>query len=140
VAQSDGGATACFVENGRRYFPSVHAKVSCFRVIGEGLSIFCSFPGHGCLRIGDIGFRLMPRKVSKETVQVINRNIAANSERFIMGPDMAQLQSIVKTSESLDEDTSPRFTIQAEEQDEDGSLQKITFQPRRYFYGKDGAP
>lgn len=93
-----------------------------------------------CLRIGDMGFRLSHRKVSKETVQIINRNIAANSERFIMGPDKAQLQSIVKTSESLEEDTSPRFAIEASEQDDDGSLQKITFQPRRYFYGKAGAP
>jgi hypothetical protein len=93
-----------------------------------------------CLRIGDIGFRVSNRKVSKETVQIINRNIAANSERFIMGPDTPQLQSIVKTSESVEEDSSPRFTIEAEEQDDEGSLQKITFQPRRYFYGKDGAP
>src|SRR5262249_14301774 len=90
-----------------------------------------------CLRIGDMGFSLANRKISKEQVQIINRNIAANSERFIRGPDKAQLQSIVKTSQSLEEDSSPRFTIEAEEQDDDGSLQKITFQPRRYFYGKD---
>ncbi len=89
-----------------------------------------------CLRLGDVGCSFGYRKVSKETVQVINHNIAANSERFIMGPEMPQLVSIVLRSGSVEEDSTPRFTVEAVEQDDDGSLQKITFQPRRYFYAK----
>ena len=58
---------------------------------------------------------------------MINFNIAANSERFIMGPDKAQLVSVVLKSESVEEDTTPRFTVEAVEQDADSSLQKMTF-------------
>jgi hypothetical protein len=87
-----------------------------------------------CLRLGELGRSFGYRKVSKDKVRVINFNIAANSERFVMGPQKAQLVSIISKSESVEEDASPRFTVDAMEQDEDGSLQKITFQPRRYFY------
>jgi len=48
-----------------------------------------------CLRLGDIGNSFSYRKISKEKVRVINFNIAANSERFIMGPEKAQLVSVV---------------------------------------------
>lgn len=65
-----------------------------------------------CLRLGEKGFGFSKRKVNKDTVQVINRNIAANSERFIMGPDNAQLQSVVLSSESTEGDITPRFTIE----------------------------
>ncbi|HEV3481875.1 MAG TPA: DUF4238 domain-containing protein [Candidatus Acidoferrales bacterium] len=93
-----------------------------------------------CLRVGDVGFRFTKRKVSEDTVQIVNWNIAANSEHFIMGPDKAQLQSVVRSSQSEDEDSSPRFTVEVQDQNDDGSLQKITFQPRRYFYRKSAAP
>jgi hypothetical protein len=89
-----------------------------------------------CLRLGDEGGAFGCRKVSKETVQVINYNLAANSERFIMGPEKPQLVSVVLRSKSVDENSTPRFTVEATKQDDDGSLQKVTFQPRRYFYGK----
>lgn len=93
-----------------------------------------------CLRLGDVGRSFGCRKVSKETVRVINYNVAGNSERFIMGPEKPQLVSIVLRSKSVEEDSTPRFTVEAVEQDENSSLQKMTFQPRRYFYAKDGAP
>jgi hypothetical protein len=96
---------------------------------------------HHCLRLGDDGFSLRYRSVSKETVQIVNYNIAANSERVIMGTEKPQLTSVVKRSGSMDEDTSPRFTVEAVDVTDEGSLQKLTFQPRRYFYGKgDSAP
>jgi hypothetical protein len=88
-----------------------------------------------CLRLGDAGRSFSYRKVSKETVRMINYNIAANSERFIMGPEKAQLVSVVERSQSIQEDLTPRFTIETVEED-DGPLQKISFQPRRYFYGR----
>lgn len=88
-----------------------------------------------CLRLGDAGGAFSYRKVSKEKVQIINYNIAANSERFIMGPEKAQLVSVVKHSESIEEDLTPRFTTETVEGG-DGPLLKMTFQPRRYFYSK----
>ena len=90
--------------------------------------------GH-CLRFGEAGQSLSYRNVSKETVRIINYNIAATSERFVMGPEKAQLVSVVKRSESSEEDLTPRFTIESVD-GSDGPLLKMTFQPRRYFYRK----
>lgn len=91
-----------------------------------------------CLRFGNRGHSIKRRTVSKETVTTINRNIAANSERFIMGPDKAQLVSIVKRSNSEHEDKTARFNVDTIDQDDSGSTQKMTFQYRRYFYCEDG--
>ena len=93
-----------------------------------------------CLRLVYGDRSISYRKISKETLQIINYNIAANSDRFIMGPDKAQLVSIVSRSESDREEAKPRFTVETVEQGDDGSLQKLTFQPRRYFYINGGAP
>lgn len=80
------------------------------------------------------------RKISKETVQTVNHNIAAHSERFVMGPDKAQLMSTVLNSGSSEEDFAPRYTIEMLNQDDHGSFQKLTVHPRRYFYLKGSAP
>ena len=88
-----------------------------------------------CLRLGEADQSFSHRKVSKETVRIINYNIAANSERFVMGPEKAQLVSVIKRSESAEEDLTPRFTTESVD-GSDGPLLKMTFQPRRYFYGK----
>jgi hypothetical protein len=80
------------------------------------------------------------RKISKETVQVINRNIASNSERFVMGPDKAQLMSTIKHSGSAEQDPIPRYTVETVNPDDHGSYQKLTRHPTRYFYLKGIAP
>jgi hypothetical protein len=80
------------------------------------------------------------RKISKETVQVINRNIAANSERFVMGPEKAQLMSAIKHSGSAEQDSKPRYTVETLNPDDHGSYQKLTRHPTRYFYVKGIAP
>lgn len=87
-----------------------------------------------CLRLGDLGSSFGYRKVSKHKVRIINCNIAASSERFIMGPAKAQLVNVVLSSESVEKDSTPRFTVEVVEQNDDSSLQKLTFQPRRYFF------
>ena len=88
-----------------------------------------------CLRLGGPGQSFSHRKVSKEKVQIINYNTAANSERFVMGPDKAQLASVVKRSEITDADLTPRFTTESVDAI-DGPQLKMTFQPRCYFYSK----
>ncbi|MGA2301769.1 MAG: DUF4238 domain-containing protein [Candidatus Acidiferrum sp.] len=87
-----------------------------------------------CLRLGDIGGTLRYRKVDRETVGIINQNIAANSERFIMSPVKKQLERVVTDSASADMDPLPRFTHKAVNHDDHGSLQMLTRNPRRYFY------
>lgn len=92
-----------------------------------------------CLRLGEPGADRRYRKVDKESVRVINQNIAANSERFIMGSSRAQLENIVSRAGCTKIENIRRFTIEAVKSDEDGSLQKLSAQPRRYFYAKDGS-
>lgn len=95
---------------------------------------------HLCLRLGDPGGKRGHRKISKEEVRIINQNIAANSERFIMAPSHTQLENIVSRSGCAKPETTPRFTIETVMSDENESLQKLSAQPRRYFYPKNGSP
>jgi hypothetical protein len=95
---------------------------------------------HLCLRLGEPGKYRKHRKIDKEAVRIVNQNIAANSERFVMGPSRVQLENIVSRSGSAKVDPTPRFTIETVESNDDGALQKLSAQPRRYFYPKDGAP
>jgi hypothetical protein len=95
---------------------------------------------HLCLRLGEPGKSRKHRKIDKEVVRIVNQNVAANSERFIMGPSRVQLENIVSRSGSATIESTPRFTVETVESDEDSALQKISSQPRRYFYPKNGAP
>jgi uncharacterized protein DUF4238 len=95
---------------------------------------------HLCLRLGEPGTSRKHRRMDKEAVRIVNQNIAANSERFIMGPPRVQLENIVSRSGSAKMESTPRFTLATVESDEDGALQKLSAQPRRYFYPKNGAP
>ncbi len=91
-----------------------------------------------CLRLshnGPVGYK----HVDRETVRIVNHNIAASSERFIMGAMKAQLESVISRSQSTDQDAVPRFTLDTPQEDSDGSLQRVTFNPRRYFYLKNGS-
>ena len=92
-----------------------------------------------CLRLGEPGRSRKYRKIDKEAVRIVNQNIAANSERFIMGASRVQLENVVSRSGSSGMDSTPRFTIENVQSDDSGTLQKITAQPRRYFYPKDGS-
>ena len=56
-----------------------------------------------------------------------------------MGPARAQLETVVKRSGSEDADNTPRFVLETIQSDEDGSLQKVSSRPRRYFYPKNGS-
>ncbi len=59
-----------------------------------------------------------------------------------MGPSPDQLEHVVVRSESVAMESTPRFiieTVQADDDGDDGTLQKISTQPRRYFYPKDGS-
>jgi len=93
-----------------------------------------------CLRLSISDHSFSYRKISKESVQRINRNIAANSERFVMGPEKAQLMSTVRLSGSVEQDSTPRHTVETLNPHDHGSFQKLTRQPTRYFYVRGIAP
>ncbi len=93
---------------------------------------------HLCLRLGDFDAGLTFRNIDGETVRTVNKNIAADSDRFIMGPVLSQLQKIVEQSGSTEVDATPRWTTEIVRQDDDGLLRKFTMNPTRYFYAKDG--
>ena len=92
-----------------------------------------------CVRLGEPGRKRSFRKLSKEEVRIVNHNIAANSERFIMSASKAQLENIVERSGCADMENTPRFICETVEADDDGALQKLSAQPRRYFYPKNGS-
>jgi hypothetical protein len=132
VAPSETGFIVC--DN-----PVVVVPPSGVRAVGflvPGAVKYFPLTSRYCLRLGSRGRSFGYRKISKETVQIVNYNIAANSERFIMGRDKAQLASVVLRSGSIGEDSTPRFTVETSEQNDDGSFQKFTVQPGRYFYAK----
>jgi len=92
-----------------------------------------------CLRLGEPGQVRKFRKIDKEAVRIVNQNIAANSERFILGPSRVQLEKIVARSGTAAMESTPRFVVETVQSDDDGALQKLSTQPRRYFYPRDGS-
>jgi hypothetical protein len=89
-----------------------------------------------CLRVrhGDYGFSY--QNVDSRTVRTVNHNIAANSDRFIMGSNRRQLEAIVEKSGCVNPEPGERFSIDFLKTDENESLLKFTIRPRRYFYVK----
>ena len=51
-----------------------------------------------CLRMDERGYGFSYRNIGKEEVRIINQNVAVNSERFIMGPNMLKLEHIIARS------------------------------------------
>lgn len=82
--------------------------------------------------------RLRYRDVESHIVRLVNQNIAASSERFIMGPTKLELEVIVALSGCVTTYPTPRVTYQRHAQNDDGSFDVITFNPRNYFYLPDG--
>jgi hypothetical protein len=90
-----------------------------------------------CLRLGEVGRSRKRRKIDKDEVRLINQNIAANSERFIMGASRNQLENIVSRSGCTNIESIPRFKVDTLQSDNDSALQALVAQPRRYFYRSD---
>jgi hypothetical protein len=93
-----------------------------------------------CLRVSNPRRyqRLRYRDVTNETVSLINQNIAANSVRFIMGPEKQDLEIVVALSRCEAPYATPRVTFQRQAQSDTGSFETATVNPRNYFYLPDG--
>jgi hypothetical protein len=87
-----------------------------------------------CLRVGGRGPALESRLVDRDTVRVINRNIAANSERFIMGPLKPQLERVIAEANASQRPTRPRATIEVDGTPLNGGTITLRVNPRDHFY------
>jgi len=93
--------------------------------------------GH-CLRLSRPYRRLKYRDVDVVTVALINLNIAANSDRFVMGPDKGELENAVALSGCAITNTIPRVTFKRLQETDRGSFDTAAINPRSYFYLPDG--
>ncbi len=98
-----------------------------------GSSTYLPLTRRLCLRLGFTGKRFDMRNIDRKTVRCINQNTAANSERFILGPDRPQLESIVKRTPALNSIPTPRFVLEKEYK-KDGILRTLTRLPRHACY------
>jgi hypothetical protein len=76
--------------------------------------------------------------VDSETVTNINQNIAASSDRFIMGPAQQELETVVALSGCTAPYATARVTFERYGQTDDESFGILTVNPRNYFYLPDG--
>jgi uncharacterized protein DUF4238 len=88
-----------------------------------------------CLRVRHGDYAFTYENVDSRTVRTVNYNIAANSDRFIMGPNRRQLEAIVDKSGCVKPELGERFSVDLIKADENESFLKFTIHPRRYFYG-----
>lgn len=93
--------------------------------------------GH-CLRLTRPYRRLRYRNVDREMVALINQNIAANSDRFVMSPVREELETVIELSGCKTPNRIPRASFWEREKSDDGSYQGVTVNPRSYFYLPDG--
>ena len=93
-----------------------------------------------CLRVTNpTRYRLLRyRDVTRDTVALINQNIAANSVRFIMGPAKPELEKVVALSRCEAPYSTPRVTFRRLKENDAGSFDTCTVNPRNYFYLLDG--
>lgn len=90
-----------------------------------------------CLRMGEPDDRCSYGRLSKEEVRIVNQNIAVNSERFVMGPDLTQLEHVISRSKTEAPDLASRTAVERVQHDRDGVAYRFNFWPRRkYFYPK----
>ena len=74
------------------------------------------------------------QSVDSRTVRVVNHNIAANSDRFIIGKELWQLEAIVQKSGCTELEPGVRSSVEILKAGEDESFVAFTLHPRRYFY------
>lgn len=86
-----------------------------------------------CLQIEGIPHAVSFRKTGAHKTRQVNKNITANSDRFIFGPDLTRLKSIVEASGSSDVEPD-RLRVDIADSDADSALVRICAYRRRYFY------
>jgi Protein of unknown function (DUF4238) len=87
-----------------------------------------------CLRLRFVGFSFDYETVGRREVRIINQNLCANSDRFIMGPEREQLDFVIGRSMCQTPEPGERFLVETIYEREDDGLQKFVILRRRYFY------
>ncbi|MGA7410521.1 MAG: DUF4238 domain-containing protein, partial [Bryobacteraceae bacterium] len=87
-----------------------------------------------CLRLGQPDYGFGYRKISRKAVDVINCNVVAHSDRFVMGPNRSELLGVVEASGSTEMDAEPRIQVQSVSQTDDDGLIKMQYTAGRYFH------
>lgn len=99
-----------------------------------GTTTYLPLKRHLCLQLyaGEHGFTY--KHIDSRIVRTVNLNIAANSERYILGADRLQLETVVRKSGSQEMDQDERFNIEVIRPDQDNTFMKFVMKPRRCFY------
>jgi hypothetical protein len=122
-------------------FTSVPPEGIALDGVGPGLpGVVSYFPitKRLCLKLYYGRFAMRYWDIDSLYVRLINRNIAANSERFIMGSNRQQLEDIVLSSGCDGFEAGERFSVDVLTSNEMKALVKFSFPPGRYFYSKYG--
>lgn len=105
--------------------------------IGPGLpGVTSYFPVNEryCLRLDQNGFKISFENINAQEVRVVNMNIAANSDRFVLASNQKQLEAVIARSKSAELEKQERVVVEVLEANENESLIKFMVLPRRYFY------
>ena len=86
-----------------------------------------------CLEMRPAPQGVTRRRTGAHSTRQLNKNIAANSDRFILGPDESQLKQIVDSSGSAETETD-RVRVDVPEGDTDSASVRLRAYRRRYFY------
>ncbi|HLK20916.1 MAG TPA: DUF4238 domain-containing protein [Bryobacteraceae bacterium] len=89
-----------------------------------------------CLKLRHGVFAMRFWDIDSLYVHLVNRNVAANSERFIMCANKQLLEDIVASSGCSEFTALERFSVDVLKSDENESFVKFSFRPGRYFYNK----
>jgi len=87
-----------------------------------------------CLRVqlGDYGFTY--KHVDSREVRTINYNIAANSGRYVLAADRAQLEAVIDKSGTATMDQRDDFTIEVFRPDANNTFMKFDKKTGKFFY------
>jgi hypothetical protein len=99
-----------------------------------GTALFYPINKRYCVQLRFPGSGINFLKIDSNGVRIVNHNLAANSERFVIGSNRTQLEAVVKRSGTSGMDEGERFMIESVIENPNESLLKFTKHPRRYFY------
>jgi uncharacterized protein DUF4238 len=109
-------------------------RVSTAGFLSPGTFTFMPLTRRLCLRMGPRGSGFGPQPIGREDVRFINQNTALNSERFVMGPERIQLESVIRRSGTSEPSTAPRWEQRKIPDDKGGIVRMIQFVPRGTHY------
>jgi hypothetical protein len=109
-------------------------KVQTAGFLSPGTFTFMPLTRRLCLRLGPQGSGFALQPIEREEVRFINQNTAINSERFVMGPERIQLDSVIRRSGASKPSTVPRWKQIKIPDNKGGIMRMIQFVPRGTHY------